>query len=93
MIDPTINIGNMIEIVSIVGGIGAMFIKWNNNMVKININMTGMQEEIKKITTIMTNLAVQTSRLDTISERLSTLDKRYDELRRGVGWIDSKHRA
>ena len=73
MIDPTITLGNIIEISAIVGGGFLALIKLNNNFVIVQTNvvalksdMATMQEEIKKIGDVLIQLAVTGSRLSNV---------------------------
>lgn len=82
LIDPTITIGNLIEIASIVLGGLLVMVRLNNTVAKLAVDMQQVQAEIKKIAELMTTVAVQDVRLDSLNDRLNTMDRRYDELRK-----------
>jgi hypothetical protein len=84
VIDPTITIGNLIEITCILGGGALTIVRLNNSVVKLSIDMQEVQAEVKKIADLMTAVAVQSVRIDSISERINTIDRRYDELRKNA---------
>lgn len=80
MIDPTITLGNIIEISSIIGGGLLALIRINNNVVKLNTDVKGMQDEIKKIGDV---LIVQTDQ----NRRIINLEDDVRELRHGDGYV------
>lgn len=68
MIDPTITLGNIIEIASIIGGGVAVLIKLNNSVVGLKTDVATMQEEIKKIGDVLIQLAVTGTRLSNVEQ-------------------------
>lgn len=66
MIDPTITLGNIIEIGSIIGGGLLVLIKLNNSVVGLKTDVATMQEEIKKIGDVLIQLAVTGTRLTNV---------------------------
>ena len=63
MIDPTITLGNIIEISAIVVGGLAVFIKLNTTVGVLKNDVDGIKEELKKMANILTNQAVLETRV------------------------------
>lgn len=79
-IDPTITIGNIIEISSIIGGGLLVLIKLNNSVTLLKMDVTSMQREIVKIGDVLVKLAVT-------ENRLSNIESDIRELRHGDGFV------
>lgn len=80
MINYDITIGNIIEIVSIMGG-GLMVLGTLRNTVgNLKNDMTDMKEEIKKVGQVLTAMAVT-------DNRLTNLEQDIRELKHGRGFI------
>lgn len=82
MIDPTITLGNIIEISSILGGGLLVLIKLNNSVTVLKTDVAMMQREIVKIGDVLTKLAVTET-------RLSNIEQDVRELRHGDGFVNS----
>jgi prefoldin subunit 5 len=80
MIEQTITIGNIIEIVSIIGGGVTVFVTLRNTVSNIKDDVAGMQTEIKKLADIITKMAVT-------DIRLTNLEQDIRELRHGDGFV------
>lgn len=72
-IDPTITVGNIIEIASIVGGGLLVLVKLNSNVAFLTGEVSNMQTEIKKIGDVLTALAVTQNRLNNIETDIREL--------------------
>lgn len=82
MIDPTITLGNMIEIGSIAIGGLAVFFKQNSNIGFMKKEITEMGAEIKKLADIITSVALA-------DLRLTRAENDIYELKHGVGFIQT----
>ena len=76
VIDPTITVGNIIEISSILGGGLVVLVKLNNSVTLLKTDVSTMQEEIKKIGDVLTKLAVTENRLSNIETDIRELRNR-----------------
>jgi outer membrane murein-binding lipoprotein Lpp len=97
MIDYTVTLGNLIEIVAIAGGGIGVMMKLSTNVgvlhasVKaIKEDVFGVQAEIKKIGDVLTKQASAEARLDAIDVRMGNFDQDLRELRHGDGWVLKK---
>ena len=84
MIEQTITVGNIIEIVSIVAGGITVFITLKNTVANVKEDVVGMQMEIKKLADVITRMAVT-------DLRLTNLENDIRELRHGRGFIRGPH--
>ena len=91
MIDPTITLGNLIEIASIIGGGLLVLIRLNNNVVKLTSDVGGMQNEIKKLGEILIAQANIRGELNGLDRRLSSAEQDIRDLRKGDGFIRGPH--
>ena len=80
MIEQTITIGNIIEIVVIASGGLSVFVTMRNTVANIKEQVDSMQTEIKKLADVLTKMAVTDIRLTNIEQDIR-------ELRHGDGWI------
>ena len=80
MIEQTITVGNIIEIVSILAGGLVVFITLKNTVANIKDDVAGMQTEIKKLADVITKMAVT-------DIRLTNLEQDIRELRHGRGFV------
>lgn len=80
MIDPTITIGNIIEISAIVCGGGTVFLTLRNTVTNLKNDMTDMKDEIKKVGEVLTKMAVT-------DNRLTNLEQDVRELKHGEGFV------
>lgn len=86
VIDWTISVGAIIEIVSIIcGGIGVAYTIVNRigsveyKVADLRADLSGIQDELKKLVLITTSQAV-------MDQRLAQIEKTVDELRHGQGF-------
>lgn len=83
MIDPTITLGNVIEIASIVGGGLLVLVKLNNTVAVLKNDVAGMKLEIQKMAEVLTNQAV-------INTRMAAVEQDIRELRHGDGFVQGR---
>jgi hypothetical protein len=87
MIENTITIGNIVEIISIIGGGMTVFATLRNTVANIKIEVAGMQLEIKKLGEILIAQADIRGELKVLSTRISSTEEDVRLLRKGEGWI------
>lgn len=80
MIEQTITIGNIIEIIAIIGGGMTVFVTLKNTVANIKDDVIAMQTEIKKLADVITKMAVT-------DLRLTNLEQDIRELRHGRGFV------
>jgi hypothetical protein len=80
MIEQSITVGNIIEIITIACGGVAVFFTLKQTVTNISSKVDGMQIEIKELAKIITQMAVT-------DIRLTNLEQDVRELRHGDGWI------
>jgi hypothetical protein len=68
MIDWTISIGNVIQLVTLVGGAVAMFIG-------LSYRIKGVEKEMEKLAGVITTLAVQTTEIAHLRQRIEDLER------------------
>ena len=80
MIEQSITVGNIIEIITIACGGVAVFFTLKQTVSNISSKVEDMQVEIKELAKIITQMAVT-------DIRLTNLEQDVRELRHGEGWI------
>lgn len=80
MIEQTITVGNIIEIISILAGGLIVFTTLRNTVQNMQADMAGMQQEIKKLAEVVTQMAVT-------NVRLTNVEQDIREMRHGKGFI------
>jgi hypothetical protein len=90
MIEQTITVGNIIEIISIIGGGIAVFVTLRNTVANIKNEVSGMQLEIKKLGEILIAQADIPGELRVLSTRVTTTEQDIRELRHGRGFVQGE---
>lgn len=94
MIDWQINIGNILQIVAIIGG--GLMVLWTlrydvralkEEAVSLEAKIGAVQTEIKKLTDIMVSLATINGKIETLDTRITATEQDIRELRHGDGFI------
>lgn len=80
MIEQSITVGNIIEIVTIAAGGFGVFITMRNTVSSLTKQVETMQTEIKELAKIIVKMA-------TTDLRLTRLEEDFRDLRKGNGWI------
>jgi hypothetical protein len=83
MIDYTINVGHILQIVVIIGGGVSALIVMRNTVANLKEDMTDMKTEIKKVGEVLVTLAVTTKRLDNVEEDIR-------DMKHGRGFIANR---
>jgi hypothetical protein len=87
VIDYTITIGNIIEVVSIITGGLLVLVKLNSNLLSLKNDVSGMQSEIKKIGDILIGMARFDEKLSGLTTRLNGHDREIYEIKHGRGFV------
>ena len=87
MIDYTITIGNIVEIVSIVLGGTAVLYTLKNDVKTLKRDFLAIQDEIKKLGDILVNLADIRGDIKTLSARIGMAEQDIREMKHGDGFI------
>ncbi len=87
MIEQTITIGNIIEIVSIIAGGITVFVTLKNTVANIKNEVTGMQVEIKKLGEILIAQADMRGDMRVLENRVTATEQDIRELRHGKGFV------
>lgn len=83
MIDYTINIGHIIQIVVILGGGVSALIVMRSTVNNLKTDMVDMKAEIKKVGEVLISLAVTNKRLDNVEEDIR-------DMKHGRGFIANR---
>lgn len=83
MIDYTINIGHIMQIVVILGGGASALVVMRSTVINLKDDMTDMKAEIKKVGEVLITLAVTTKRLDNVEEDIR-------DMKHGRGFIANR---
>lgn len=87
MIEQTITVGNIIEIVSIIVGGITVFVTLRNTVANIKTQVDGMQIEIRKLGEILIAQADIRAELRAVDKRVSAIEQDIRDLRKGRGFI------
>jgi hypothetical protein len=87
MIEQTITLGNIIEIISIIGGGITVFVTLRNTVANIKTEVAGMQVEIKKLGEILIAQANIRGEIKVIETRMLAAEQDIRELRHGDGFV------
>ena len=87
MIEQTITLGNIIEIISIIGGGITVFVTLRNTVANIKTEVSGMQIEIKKLGEILIAQANIRGEIKVIEARMLSAEQDIRELRHGDGFV------
>lgn len=85
--DWTISVGNVVQIISIVGGGLLVLVKLNNNVVSLKADVSAMQAEITKLGEVLIKMAVTDTRVAAADIRIANLERDLRELRHGDGFV------
>lgn len=93
MVEQSITIGNIIEVLVIAGGGISVFSALRNTVKNINTKVDGIQTEIKKLSDILIAQARFDEKLTSIEKRVTAHDTRINELAHGDGYVHSRPRT
>lgn len=95
VIDWTVSVGNLLQIVVIMVGGVAVFFKLQgevrivrHDMNNLKERQEGLNEAFKQLGDILRQVAVQDERMAGWERRIGAVEGTVDELRRGVGFIN-----
>lgn len=87
MIDWTINVGNLVQIVVIVGGIFAFVFAVKGDVTKVKENVSDIKEELKELRKVLTTQVDHDGRLRRAEEDIREMRGEIKELRHGEGFV------
>lgn len=87
MIEQTITVGNIVEIISIIGGGLVVFVTLRNTVANIKVEVENMQTEIKKLGDILIAQADLRGELRGLTTRVDRAERDISELRHGQGFV------
>lgn len=93
VIEHTITTGNIVEIVSIIGGGATVFATLKNTVKNIAREVTEIQLEIKKLGDILIAQADIRGDLKVLNARVSAVEEDVRGLRKGEGWIIERRKS
>lgn len=90
MLDWTLNISNLIQIVLIMSACFAMFMGMKNDIKVLRVDLVNMREHLKSLQDAFSQLSSVLVQVAVQDTRLTMLDKRINELSHGHGYVKSK---
>lgn len=90
VIDTTISIGNIAEIVSIIGGGFLVLIRMGGDIRVMKVDMAHMKSTISTLTLAFERVSNTLTQVAVQDARLIGLEKRVDELAHGRGYVISR---
>jgi hypothetical protein len=87
VIDWTLNIGNIVQIVVIAGGVFAFIFSVKGDVGKVKDNITDIKEELKELRKVFTTQVDHDTRLARAEEDIRELRADVKELRHGEGFV------
>lgn len=90
MVEQSITVGNIIEIMVIAAGGLTVFTTMRNTVKNINEKVDDIQIEIKKLADVLIAQARFDEKLTSIEKRITAHDKRIDEFAHGDGFVRGK---
>lgn len=91
LIEQTITVGNIIEIISILVGGMTVFVTLRNTVANIKDDVQNMQIEIKKLGEILIAQADIRGEIKVIESRVVATEQDIRELRHGRGFVKGPH--
>jgi hypothetical protein len=70
MVDWTINIGNIIQLITLVGAAGSVFIG-------ISYRIKNVERELEKLASVVVTLAIQKTEIEHLRQRIEDLSRNY----------------
>jgi hypothetical protein len=68
MIDYTVTIGNIIQVVTLIGAGLSVFLG-------LSFRLKGLEKEVEKLSTVVVTLAIQTTKIDHLQQRIDELER------------------
>jgi prefoldin subunit 5 len=68
MLDWTISVGNIIQVVTLIGAGISVFLG-------LSFRLKGLEKEVEKLSTVVVTLAIQTTKIDHIQKRIEELER------------------
>ena len=87
MIDWTISVGNLLQIVVIIGGIFAFIYSVKGDVAKVKENITDIKDELKELRKVMTTQVDHDGRIARAESDIREIRADLKELRHGEGFV------
>jgi|SRR4051812_36531201 hypothetical protein len=87
MIDWTINVASLVQILVIAGGALAFVIAVKGDVAKVKENITDIKDELKQLRQVFTTQVDHDGRLKRVEDDIRTLRADIKELRHGEGFV------
>lgn len=87
MIDWTVNVGTIVQIVVIIGGIFAFVYSVKGDVAKVKENITDIKEELKELRKVLTTQVDHDGRLRRAEEDIRDIRSSIKEIRHGEGFV------
>ena len=87
VIDWTLNIGTIVQIVVIAGGVFAFIFSVKGDVSKVKDNITDIKDELKQLRKVFTTQVDHDGRLSRVEKDVSDLRTDIKELRHGEGFV------
>jgi hypothetical protein len=68
VIDYTVTIGNIIQVVTLIGAGLSVFLG-------LSFRLKGLEKEVEKLSTVVVTLAIQTTKIDHLQQRIDELER------------------
>lgn len=86
-VDWTISLGNILQIVSVLGGGLLVLVAIRMDVQNLKSDVTSIKAELKKIAEVMVITARQDERLKSQDERIKSVERGLEDLRHGKGFV------
>ncbi len=87
MIDWTLNIGTIVQILVIAGGVFAFIFSVKGDVAKVKENITDIKDELKELRKVFTTQVDHDGRLSRVEQDIRNIYSDIKELRHGEGFV------
>lgn len=88
MIDLTVNLGHIITILTVLGGIWTAFVTMKASVRGLSERMGGAEAELKKMSDVLITVARQDERMVAMDQRMLAQGQRLDEMRAAISRME-----
>jgi hypothetical protein len=88
MLDATVSLGSILTMLTVGGGLIATFVTMRTNVMALNVQMAGLDNEIKKISDVLVSIARQEERMTAMDQRMTTQASQIIEIRATQGRLE-----
>lgn len=87
MIDWTINVGSLVQVLVLIGGIFAFVYSVKGDVSQVKVNITDIKDELKELRKVLTTQVDHDGRLKRCEDDIRSLREDVKELRHGEGFV------